>query len=123
MSRTVENPHAAVAVEVVGAPSAEEREYAVEKISALAQYAPIRTARVVLQTVGDPFDPQGAQARVNLNGDRLFVHADAHGGSAHEAVDLVRARLYQALTHQRRHGHRPRHARTRSVMARGRRAD
>jgi ribosome-associated translation inhibitor RaiA len=115
MSRTVENPPAAPAVEVVGAPSPEEREYAVEKIGSLNRYAPIRSARVAMHMVGGPLDPQWAEARVNLNGDRLSVHADARGSSMHEAVNVVRQRLYQMLTHQRR---RPHHAGTRSVSRR-----
>jgi ribosome-associated translation inhibitor RaiA len=115
MSRTVENPPAAPAVEVVGAPSSEEREYAVEKIGSLSRYAPIRSARVAMQMVGDPLDPQWAEARVNLNGDRLFVHAGARGSSMHEAVNVVRQRLYQMLTHQRHRSHR---ATTRSASRR-----
>ena len=115
MSRTVENPPAAPAVEVVGAPSPEEREYAVEKIGSLNRYAPIRSARVAMQMVGDPLDPQWAEARVNLNGDRLFVHAGARGSSMHEAVNVVRQRLYQMLTHQRHRSHR---ATTRSASRR-----
>ena len=107
-----------VQVEVVGAPSTDERDYAVEKIASLTRYAPIRSARVALHVAGDPDAPQLAEARVNLSGDGLFVHADAHGESAAAAIDLVRQRLYRLLTHERR---RPRRTSRRSVLPRAER--
>jgi ribosome-associated translation inhibitor RaiA len=117
MSRTVDDP-SVVQVAVVGARSSDERDYAVEKIESLTRYAPIRSARVALHTVGDPFDPQWAEAKVNLSGDGLFVHADARGESAAAAIDLVRQRLYRLLTHER---HRPRHASKRFAFPHARR--
>lgn len=110
MSSSVEISSATVEVEVMGVPSAEERTYAVEKISTLNRFAPVRSARIRIAPVGDRTDPQRVEVRVNLTGDRLFVHADAQGGTLHEAIDLVRARLYRLLTHERR---RPRHATSR----------
>jgi ribosome-associated translation inhibitor RaiA len=120
MSKTVENPPVAVPVEFVGATSAEEREYAMEKIDSLAQYAPIRTARVVILRDGDRSDARWIEARVNVRGDRLFVHASARGTTTNEALDLVRQRLYQLLTHQRHHS---RHARPRGSALFGRRKE
>ena len=120
MSKTVENPSAAEAVEFVGTTSADEREYALEKIDSLARYAPIRNARVVILRDGDQFDTRWVEARVNVRGDRLFVHASARGGTANEALDLVRQRLYQLLTHQHHH---PRHGRPRGAALFGRRKE
>jgi ribosome-associated translation inhibitor RaiA len=119
MPQSIENPSTAVSVEFVGTTSAEEREYAVEKIDSLARYAPIRTARVVILKDGDPFDARWVEARVNVRGDRLFVHASARGATTNEALDLIRQRLYQLLTHER---HRPQHAGPRGVALFGRRS-
>jgi ribosome-associated translation inhibitor RaiA len=120
MSKTVENPSVAVPVEFVGAATAEEREYALEKIDSLARYAPIRTARVVILRDGDQFDARRIEARVNVRGDRLFVHASARGTTTNEVLDLVRQRLYQLLTHQRHHS---RHAGSRGSALFGRRRE
>jgi ribosome-associated translation inhibitor RaiA len=117
MSQTVESQSAAVSVEFVGESSAAEREYAVRRIDSLTRYASIHAARVVITRDGDPCDPRWVEARVNLRGDRLFVHAGARGSTTREALDLVRQRLYRLLTHERHH---PQHARSRGTARFGR---
>jgi ribosome-associated translation inhibitor RaiA len=117
MYQTVESPSAALPVEFVGESSAEEREYAVQRIDSLTRYAPILAARVVIARDDDPFNPRWVEARVNLRGDRLFVHAGERASTTREALDLVRQRLYRLLTHERHH---PRHARSRGSAALGR---
>lgn len=87
-------------VDVVGAVSDRQRAYAVAKIDSLAQYAPIRAARVVVGAAPGG----GFSLRVNLSGDRVFAHAEAGGETVYEAVDLARQRLYHQLT-RRQHSH------------------
>ena len=107
MSGTMSDVTVLAQVDVVGPLGAEEREYAIEKIRALGRFAPVRAARVTVAVFGDPFAPQWVEVRVNLSGDRLLVHAEGAGATVHDALDVVRHKLYQALSHRDR---RPRHA-------------
>jgi ribosome-associated translation inhibitor RaiA len=110
MSGTISSATHLVRVDVVGPLGAEEREYAIEKIGSLERSAPVRAARVTVAVFGDPFAPQWVEVRATLSGDRLLVHADAAGATVHEALDGVRQKLYQALSHRARG---PRHAKPR----------
>ena len=91
-------------VEVTGASSRHDRQYAVDKIHSLAPYAARRVQRAHV-TLGKA-DGSRAEARVRaaaaLDLDGRSVYAQASGGTVHEAVDRLRRRLYAQLAWRRR---------------------
>lgn len=96
-------------VEVTGAASQAERQYAVEKIQSLAQYAgrPVRRAHVTLSKADDRTPTRSisaprTQAAASVDVDGHHVIAKATGATAREAVDRARQRLYAQLAWRKR---------------------
>ena len=98
---------ASVAVQVTGSVSQTERDYAVEKVSALARLCrePILRIRLTLDTgdrAGDA--PASATASLDVNGSP--VRARAGGATLREATDLLQDRLRTRLVRQEDRPHR-----------------
>lgn len=104
MTRSASNAPRQFDVEVTGALSAEERQYAVEKITSLVTYAhqPLRHAHLTIRTSGNPAVTQRVNVSVSLDIDGRALTAKAVGATLREAVDTVRHRLYGQLARSRR---------------------
>jgi ribosome-associated translation inhibitor RaiA len=96
-------------VDVTGASSQADRQYAVEKIQPLAQYAerPVGRAHVTLGRADDRTPARRArtarvQATASLDVDGHPVNAKATGATVQEAVDRLRQRLYAQLAWRKR---------------------
>ena len=96
-------------VEVTGAASRQDRQYAVDKIRSLAPY-PARQVQRAHITLGKadgsrswkPGRMPRVRAAATLDVDGRSVHAQTSGGTAREAVDRLRRRLYAQLAWRRR---------------------
>jgi hypothetical protein len=96
-------------VEVTGAPSRYDQEYAVRKIRMLGQYAgrPVRRAHVTFAEADHRTHAVRAgapriRATASLDVDGRPVHAQATGATAREAADRLRQRLYAQLAWPKR---------------------
>jgi ribosome-associated translation inhibitor RaiA len=101
-------------VDVVGPLSADKRRYTVDKLRSLAQYAPIRSARVSVHSSEYP----SVERRIRVSATiavrrRGILHADAIGEDLRETVDLACRRLASQLTHR----HHPLRARAYAVIS------
>ena len=96
-------------VEVTGAASRQDRQYAVDKVRSLAPYAAhqVQRAHVTLGKADAsrswrPGRMPRVRAAATLDVNGRSVHARASGGTAREAVDRLRRRLYAQLAWRRR---------------------
>lgn len=80
-------------------------EYARNKIDKLARLIPrpVLHARVRLTKHGDPAVARAVVAQANLDVDGRLIRAQAHGVTAHEAVDRLEARLRHRLERAAQH--------------------
>ena len=103
MAHTAQQVRTPFPVDVTGAASQADREYAIEKIQPLAEYAdrPVRRAHVTLGKAGGRRAPR-VQAAASLDVDGHYVNAKATGVCAREAVDRLRQRLYAQLAWHKR---------------------
>ncbi|MFJ1569281.1 sigma 54 modulation/S30EA ribosomal C-terminal domain-containing protein [Streptomyces erythrochromogenes] len=105
MKRTAPQPPVDVQVETHGRVSAEDAEYAQDKVRAVFDEAPgpVLFARVRLTRFANPAmeRPVTAQASLDVNGSLARAHVA--GSSATEAVDLLRDRLAAVLARMAEH--------------------
>ncbi|GAA3293565.1 HPF/RaiA family ribosome-associated protein [Dactylosporangium vinaceum] len=82
--------------------------YARDKVTAVLGHTdrPVLFARVRLDQIGNPAAdrPVTARAEIDLNG--RVLHAEAHGDTPYEALDLMQDRLQSRLDRQHAHEHR-----------------
>jgi len=104
MTRSAPHAPQPLDIEVTGALSAEERQYAAEKIASLATYAhkPLRHAHLTIGTSRNPAVAQRVSASASLDVDGRTLTAKAVGTTPREAVDTVRHRLYVQLGRRQR---------------------
>jgi ribosome-associated translation inhibitor RaiA len=79
--------------------------YAQKRITAVLHRVdePVLFTRVTLTRSGDPAQnlPTSAGVSVDINGDVVHAHVDAH--TVYEAVDLLAARLRDRIEHRAQH--------------------
>ncbi|MDT3445459.1 MULTISPECIES: HPF/RaiA family ribosome-associated protein [unclassified Pseudofrankia] len=102
-----------ITVQITGPVSQPARDYAVEKVNALAQlcHEPILHARISLDAGGRP-GTVPASAAVSLDVNGTPVRARAEGTTLREAIDLLQARLRTRLLRYEDRPHRGQPVRT-----------
>ena len=97
-------PAEAPAVQVTGASSDTDQQYAAEKIRSLATHThrPLCSAQVVIEHAGNPAASWRVKASGNVNLGGVHLHASGTGSNYREAVDRLHARLHVELSRGRR---------------------
>jgi hypothetical protein len=96
---TAANPEMEIAVHVVGDVSADDREYAVQKLQHTQRICPgpVLFARLELRQERDPARPRPAIAKAEIDCNGRLVRAHVAASTQHEAADLLDLRLRQSI--------------------------